>query len=191
MHNQLEKAERLKALVALFRKKSLSNTYGCPHHNILRLLINLSKDNLTKSVLLDDTILKRASKVRLDRKAKAEMIRKLIVEDVEKSESDKDSSEDITGEDTEEDDNEEFDKTTPIKRPIQEEKAKTTENTKSFLQSQHSISKTQIKLTSPAGNGDNSIVHGHKDPAKTHNVFFGGFPTTSLGKLLDNYKKIL
>ena len=93
VHNQLEKAERLRKLTSMFLDKQLSNTYEGVHHSILRLLVDMSKDSLSKSIMLDDSITKREARVKIESAEEVIKVREMLKKMDEELDPRKDTAE--------------------------------------------------------------------------------------------------
>lgn len=166
VHNQLEKAERLKRLTEMFFEKTLSNTYEGVHHSILRLLIELSKDNLTKSVLLYDSIVKRESKAKLDGLKEIEKMRLMLKAMDKEIDPRKDNAE----EDSIEDDESLDDSQKPDKDEVSQRTAK------HFLSSNSMITDKLDRIDVAKKVADGPI---YSTAHHNINVYFGGFPFQS------------
>lgn len=163
MHNQLEKAERLKKLAAMFLDKQLSETYEGVHHSILRLLVDLSKDSLSKSVLLNDSITKREAKVKIEgieemRKVK-EMLKKMDEEfDPRKDTAEEDSSLD-----------EEMDEA-----GFKSDKGDLDQRSKSKNNEVHSRIAEKLDKINTLGKSASAKIYSTENMSS--NIYFGGFP---------------
>ena len=180
IHNQLEKGERLRSLTDLFWKRHLSNTYSSVNHSILRLLMELSKDNLTKSVLLEDSIVNRGSKVRQEKLRQAAIVKKLISDQADEESLEDSPSEHISSEQTEEEDeDEEFGvRTSPDKKVFGGIKEDTKDISKDLESSKYTSTTTNYNHTvSKAG-----VLASLNEQGRSSNIFFGGFPVNIKSK---------
>jgi hypothetical protein len=166
IHNQLDKADRLKKLTAMFFEKTLSNTYEGVHHSILRMLVELSKDNLTQSKLLDDSIVKRQSKVKIDNVNEIAKMKEMLKAMDDEIAQRKDTAE----EDSIQDDESDIEEDNIDKGDLQQK------TSKHFLSSNSMITERldRINLKSKE-----SPSHIYSTAHHNLNVFFGGFPFQS------------
>lgn len=147
----------------MFFEKSLSNNYEGIHHSILRLLIELSKDNLTQSILLDDSIVKRESRVKIDSIQEVEKMRELLKAMDEEIAERKETAE----EESIEEEKSDLDDDNTDKGDIQ------IKATRHFLSSNSMLTEKLDKITiTPKPASSHIYSSAHLDL----NVFFGGFP---------------
>jgi hypothetical protein len=170
IHNQLDKADRLKRLTAMFFEKTLSNTYEGVHHSILRLLVELSRDNLTKSIMLEDSIVKRESRVRIENTKEIEKMRELLKNMDEEIDPRKDTAEEDS---IEEDDS--------LDDELKVDKGDLNAKTARHFLSTNTMLTEKLDKIDVVSKPERSHIYStaHHDL----NVFFGGFPFKSNGSL--------
>ena len=99
--------------------KQLNNTYQHTHHSILRMLMSLSRDSLSnKSIILDDSIVKRSKNSRGTTGQEIQAFNKMLNEGIDDSIKEDTAEESSRDDDLELDDLEKVGKTTKIEEEV-------------------------------------------------------------------------